>query len=101
MTHLMVFYGLNCKKTIDNSKVFACCCYLPPNYSTRQVDAHEFFDTLLSSIYKYQDEGLLFICGDFNSRCSNTADYIVGVDKYQNAMLSTFHVIGIEIFVDF
>ena len=66
----------------SNSNVFACCCYLPPNHSTRQVDAHEFFDTLLSSIYNYQDEGLIFfICGDFNSRCSDNADYIVGVDE--------------------
>ena len=65
----------------DNSKVFPCCCYLPRNHFTRQVDAHEFFDTLLSSIYKYQDEGLIFICGDFNSRCSDNADYIVGVDE--------------------
>ena len=45
-----------------------------------EVYAHEFY-TLLSSIYKYQDESLTFIYGDFDSRCSDKADYTVGVDK--------------------
>ena len=36
----------------DNSKVFVCCCYLPPNHSTRQVDAHEFFIHFCQAFYE-------------------------------------------------
>ena len=31
-------------------------------------------------IFKYQNDGLVFICGDFNSRCGSLHDYISGVD---------------------
>jgi hypothetical protein len=42
-----------------------------------------FFEELLHDIYEYQNEGLLCICGDFNARCRNTADYIEGIDAIQ------------------
>jgi len=31
-------------------------------------------------IFEYQNDGLVFICGDFNSRCGSLHDYISGVD---------------------
>ena len=87
---------------IDKFKIFACCCYLPPNNSSRQVDVHEFFDTILSGIYKYQDNGLIFICGDFNSRCGENADYIAGVDEVTDRDVVDFtcNFYG-DIFIDF
>ena len=60
--------------------MFACVCYLPPNGSSRQVDVHDFFDSLLAGIYKFQNDVLIFICGDFNSRCGLNDDFIVGID---------------------
>jgi hypothetical protein len=57
-----------------------CVCYLPPENSTRYVNAHEFFDTLLTGIYDYQNMCEYFICGDFNSRLGDSSDYIAGVD---------------------
>ena len=55
-------------------------CYLPPADSTRNVDVHEFYDTLLSQIHTYGTNSLFFMCGDFNSRCSDMEDFIPGVD---------------------
>ena len=31
-------------------------------------------------LHTYQNIGPFFMCGDFNSRCGNLPDYIVGVD---------------------
>lgn len=57
-----------------------CVCYLPPENSTRAVNVNEFYDTLLTQIYTYQNLSIQFICGDFNSRVSDMDDYIAGVD---------------------
>ena len=61
-------------------KINICVCYIPPSRSTRNVDAEQFFNNLLTKIYMYQNEGIFYICGDFNSRCANKTDYIEGVD---------------------
>ncbi|VDH92415.1 Hypothetical predicted protein [Mytilus galloprovincialis] len=58
----------------------ACVCYLPPVDSTRNVDAQEFYDTVLSQIHTYGKTGLFFMCGDLNSRCADMEDFIPGVD---------------------
>ena len=47
-----------------------CVCYLPPENSTRAINVNEFFDTLITQIYSYQNNTIQFICGDLNSRCS-------------------------------
>jgi len=65
---------------ITGSSFCTCVCYLPPSNSTRNVDVNEFYDTLLSNVYVFQNSGPLFIVGDFNSRIGNNDDYIVGVD---------------------
>ena len=56
-----------------------CVICLQKN-STRQLDKDVFFDTLISQIYEFQNFGPFLICGDFNSRCGEENDYIVGVD---------------------
>ncbi len=48
--------------------VLICVCYMPPIDSCRFVNAPEYLDTLLGHIYKYQNEGILCIAGDFNDR---------------------------------
>lgn len=58
-----------------------CVCYLPPENSSRQVDVHGYFDNLLADTYQFQDIGLIFICGDFYSRCGDNNDFIQGVDE--------------------
>ena len=60
-----------------------CTCYLPPHGSSRYVDAEEFYDKLLANIYEYQHLGKFIICGDFNSRLGDMADFIEGVDTIQ------------------
>ena len=68
------------KEKVSGEKFNICVCYLPPEGSTRNIDADEYFETLLSQVYCYQQNGPFFICGDFNSRISDTPDYIEGVD---------------------
>ncbi len=58
-----------------------CACYLPRQGSTRNSDPEEFFDTLLSQVCMYQQLGVFYICGDFNSRIGCVQDYIEGVDQ--------------------
>ena len=72
---------------LSNLSIYPCVCYLPPENSSRQADVHAFFDHLLTSIYNYQNEGVIFICGDFNSRCGDLYDFIAGVDKSHSAKL--------------
>ena len=35
----------------DSSVIYPCVCYLPPENSSRSVDVHNYFDTLLTDIY--------------------------------------------------
>ena len=44
------------------------------------VNAEQFFDTLLSQVYRYQSNGMVMLCGDFNAQTGNLKDYIEGVD---------------------
>ena len=57
-----------------------CTCYLPPSDSTRLNDPKLFYASLLEQVYAYQNEGRMFICGDFNSRVGDASEYIEGVD---------------------
>ncbi len=69
----------------DNNTLsyLACVCYLPPDGSSSNVDASEFYDVLLTQIYKYQDNGQYFICGDLNSRIGKMKDFIPGEDDVE------------------
>ena len=53
-----------------------CAVYLPPQGSSRYVNAQEFFDHLLTNIYEFQHLGKFVICGDFNSRIADMSDFI-------------------------
>jgi hypothetical protein len=68
------------KHKTSNFSFKICVCYLPPENSTRVVNAIDFFDNLLTGIYDYQGDGLWYLCGDLNSRCAELLDFIEGVD---------------------
>ena len=38
----------------ENFTILPCVCYLPPKNSSRYFDVNNFFDNLLSDIYRYQ-----------------------------------------------
>ena len=59
----------------------SCVCYLPPENSSRTFDVNSFYEILTTDIYKFQTDGLLFVCGDFNSRCGALEDFLCGVDE--------------------
>ncbi|MEW8545344.1 MAG: reverse transcriptase family protein, partial [Candidatus Thiodiazotropha sp.] len=63
-----------------SENIILCVCYLPPSESTRLNDPELFYSTLLEQVYTYQNEGRMFICGDFNSRVGDASEYIEGVD---------------------
>jgi hypothetical protein len=66
----------------DDFTLCCCACYLPPEGTTRYVDPHAFYDTLLAQVLVYQEEcDLFYLCGDFNGRCGNLPDFIEGVDS--------------------
>lgn len=57
-------------------------CYLPPQYSTRHIDVHNFYENLICQVHNYQsDTSLMYICDDFNGRCSDNLDFIPGTDN--------------------
>ena len=74
---------LSLKSKLKKQNLNICVCYLPPLNSSRQIDAQSFYDCLLTSVYRYQNDGELFICGDFNSRCGDMQDFIEGVDDIE------------------
>jgi hypothetical protein len=64
----------------DSSYVF-CVCYLPPADSSRfGTDPSDFYTVLREQVHSYQNDGALYMCGDFNSRTDDN-DYIEGVDS--------------------
>ena len=53
-----------------------CCCYLPPENSSRGNYAQTFFDSLISQIYTYSEDGcIMTIVGDFNARIGRKQDF--------------------------
>ncbi len=69
-----------------------CVCYLPPEYSSRQHNVQDFYDALLSQVYTYQQEGLFFLCGDFNGRIGERADSVEGADGVPERHVVDFKV---------
>ena len=72
-------------------QINCCVCYLPPEGSCRNEDSHAFFDTLISQIYLYQNDGLFIICGDVNSRYGQSIDFIEGVDVVPERHVNDFN----------
>jgi hypothetical protein len=75
----ILWVELTCKLTKEKFRI--CGCYLPPEGSSRKVDAQDFYDTLLSQVYLYQNDCRFVICGDFNGRVGDLSDYIKGLDE--------------------
>jgi hypothetical protein len=59
---------------------YVCVVYLPPEFSARSVNAHNFFDVPMEQIYTIPNGNLFYLCGDFNSRIGDMDDFIKGVD---------------------
>ena len=76
---MRIYHGLNFpqKRTM---KILSCVCYLPPSESTRLNDPELFYSTLLEQVHFYQNEGRIYMCGDFNSRVWDASEFIQGVD---------------------
>ncbi|VDI31988.1 Hypothetical predicted protein [Mytilus galloprovincialis] len=68
-------------KTNANNVLYVCVVYLPPENSTRAVNVHEFFDNLMTKVYTVPQGNPFYICGDWNSRCSDFVDSITGIDN--------------------
>ena len=76
--------------------------YVPPENSSRFFDINKFYDSLLSYIYKYQNEGTVYVCGDFNSRCGDLDDFIRGIDDVSDRNIIDFNLNRYgKIFIDF
>ncbi|ESO97516.1 hypothetical protein LOTGIDRAFT_152607 [Lottia gigantea] len=67
-------------KTLRNSDLCICACYVPPSNSTRAGDVDTFFNDLLQQVYCFRNEGILYMAGDFNARCGDEQDFIAGMD---------------------
>ena len=93
---------LKMKHKLNGSCLLPCVCYLPPENSCRQADVNAFYDQLLASLYKYQNDGTVFICGDLNSRCGDLDDFIVGVDDIPHRNVVDFKTNSYgQILIDF
>ena len=77
-TEGILWIELNHKLTKECLKF--CVCYLPPNNSTRAVNAEEFFHTLMYHVFEHQSNALITVFGDFNVRVGDQEDFIAGVD---------------------
>ena len=86
----------------DHFKVNVCVCYLPPYGSSRQCDVFDFYDDLLTMIYLYQNDGMFYVCGDFNSRCGNGIDFMEGIDHIPHREILDFKMNSYgEVLLDF
>ena len=59
---------------VTSQVFFAAVCYLPPVGSGRDVDIEELFQILCEQMQKFQAEGQIIVCGDFNARCGGLQD---------------------------
>ena len=86
----------------ENIVILPYVFYLPPENSSRNIDAHHFYDSLMKSNYEYQKDALIFLCGDLNSRCGDSDDFIAGVDVIQQRTVVdyTTNTYG-ELLIDF
>ncbi len=96
-------YWLKLTAKRNDFVLMICVCYLPPIFSCRYVNGAYCCDTLLSHVYRMQNDGLFMICGDFNGRCRDMPDYIdedVDTISDRNVVDMTRNVYG-ELLCDF
>ena len=96
------FLWVKLKHKLSGFKLNLCVCYLPPANSSRPVDPEAVFTNLLKTVYEYQNDGNIVLCGDFNARCGNECDYIEGVDPIppREALDEQCNAVGYQ-FIDF
>ena len=71
--------------------VYLCNLYNPPRCSNEPKSYDiDIYDQLETGIIKYNNLGTVFVSGDFNSRTSDSVDYMV-YDKYLDHNLQCFH----------
>lgn len=77
--------------------VYFCNLYNPPSCSNvlKSYDV-DLYDQLETGIIKYNNLGKVFVSGDFNSRTSDSVDYIVH-DKYLDLNLQFFNPVEIPL----
>ena len=89
-------------KLDDDIQFNMCACYLPPESSSRGDSQQEFFTTLLSQIYMYNNGIPYWILGDFNKRIGDRQDVDFNIDPdipQRVCIDSVFR--GGEMFMDF
>ena len=77
---------------MENFVLLPSGCNLPPDSYLRHVTVNEHFDNLLTVCYQFQNNGIVFICGDFNSRCAHLEDFIVGKDDINPRSVNDFEI---------
>ena len=93
---------LSFKNKLDESMFLSCVCYLVPVNSSYNVNANEFFNNLLIQVSQYQDIAEFYICGDFNARCGDMADFIEGVDQLPERQITDLTLNAYsDLFIDF
>ena len=76
--------------------------YLPPSESTRLNEPELFYSTMLEQVYSYQNEGRVYICGDFNSRVGDASEFIEGVDDVTpREIIDHSSNVNGDLFIDF
>ena len=53
---------------------FVAVCYVPPFSSSRDIDVAERLLVLEEQMQRFQTEGRVVLCGDFNARCGGLRD---------------------------
>lgn len=60
--------------------IFIAVCYIPPLGSSHDFDIENRFLVLEEQVHRFESEGQVVVCGDFNARCGNLCD-IEGEDS--------------------
>ncbi|CAC5421363.1 unnamed protein product [Mytilus coruscus] len=74
----------------SSNMFYVCVIYLPPEFSARSVNAHNFFDVLMEQIYSIPKGNSFYLCGDFYSRLGNYTDFIQGIDQLTERNITDF-----------
>ena len=77
-------------------------CYLPPENSVWGRNSDYFFSHLVTELYQCSEYDLVFVCGDFNARIGEVADFVNEIDglKTRN-IIDTIRGGHCETFIDF
>ena len=77
--------------------VYLCNLYIPPTASSVLKNSEiDIYDQLETGIIKYNNLGKVFVTGDFNSRTSDSIDYII-FDKYLDHNLDFLNPVDIPL----